>query len=293
MLRIALPIGKSLESGVRTLFADAGISIVGKAKSTHFVTFPDYPALHEGIFVKPSRVPFLVENGTWDVGITGEDVVRENGADVEILTRLAFGRSTSSGETRGVLFCAANDPINSVDDIPGGTSILSEYPNLTQRFFAERGKSVVVVPSPGSSEAEVPELYRLGVVLSETGNSLKQNNLRVLDTIFTSATCLVANRSALRDDMKRDAIGVLQSILCGVIAGRGKVYLTMNVTAEALATVVASLPALGSPTVSPLADGGSAVSVVVTTSERNRIIAGLSGRGASGFVSWPVDCIIP
>lgn len=293
MLRIALPGGKSLEPGVRELFAEAGISIGRKTGSTHLVAFPDYPVLSEGIFVKPPRVPFFVEKGAWDVGITGVDVVREGGADVEILTALAFGRSTSTGETSVVLYCAADDPINRVEDIPEDCEVLSEYPNLTRRFFAERGVRVSVVDSPGSSEAEVPELYRFGVVLTETGNSLRLNKLKVLDTILPSATCLVAKRAALQDDTKRRAIEVLQSILVGTIEARGKVLLVMNVSAQALPDVLKNLPALGSPTIAPLADGGSSVSVVVTKAERNRLVGELMGRGASGFISHDLGIIVP
>jgi ATP phosphoribosyltransferase len=211
---------------------------------------------------------------------------------VEILAPLAIGRSTSTGETRVVLFCDKGNSINSVDGIPDDCEVLSEYPNLTRQFFVERGKRVVVVPSPGSSEAEVPELYRFGVVLTETGNSLKQNDLKVLDTILTSATYLVANRAALLDDTKRRAIEVLQSILLGTIAARGKVYLSMNVSAVGLPAVLKNLPALGSPTVASLADGGSSVSVVVTKAERNRLIGELAVHGASGFVSMPVDILV-
>ncbi len=293
MVRAALPGGKSLESVVRGLFADAGISIHRKARSTHLVTFPDYPALSEGIFAKPSRVPVLVERGAWDLGITGIDVVRESGADVEILTTLAIGRSTSSGETSVVLYCSADDPIKSVKDIPRGAKVLSEYPNLTRRYFAKRGMGVKVVDSPGSSEAEVPELYRFGVVLSETGNSLRENNLKVLDTITPSATCLIAKRSALRQKGRRRAIEVLQSILVGTIEARGKVLLVMNVSAKGLPKVLKNLPALGSPTIAPLADGGSSVSVVVTKAERNRLIGELKGFGASGFISHDLGIIVP
>lgn len=293
MLRIALPGGKSLESGVRELFADAGISIGRKTGSTHLVMFPDYPDLSEGIFAKPPRVPVLVEQAAWDVGITGMDVVRESGADVEILDTLSFGRSTSTGKTAVVLFCAEGDSIKSVKGVPRSAVVLSEYPNLTRQYFAERGMRVKVVGSPGSVEAEVPELYRFGVVLTETGKSLRENSLRVLDTIAPSATCLVAKRSALRQKGKRRSIEKLQAILTGTISARGKVLLLMNVTAKGLPKVLRHLPALGSPTVAPLADGGSSVSIVVQKADRNRLIGELKNLGASGFISTPIDIIVP
>ncbi len=291
-ITIALAGGKSLEDGVRTLFADAGITIGSNTGSTHSVNFRDYPSLQEGIFLKPMRIPFLVENGTCDVGITGEDTVREHGASVEILTRLAFGRSTE-GETRGVLFCARGDTLDKIEDIPEGTQVLSEYPRLTRAFFAERGLAVDVVPSPGSAEAEVPRCYRLGVVLSETGRSLRGNTLRPLATLFTSATCLVANTQALANPTKRDAIENLQALLLGVLEARGKILLWMNVPAASVVAVTKILPSLGSPTIAPLADGGSSISTVMRKSEFNGLLPHLRKLGATGFLQTPIGSVIP
>lgn len=291
-MTIGLPGGKSLENGLRELFSDAGITLASTAR-LDTVQFPDYLPLREGIFLKPNRIPLAVAAGLCNLGITGEDAVREHGADVQILSRLGFGRATS-GETRGVLFCAASDPIDRAEDIPHSATVLSEYPRLTRQFLDALGKTGVgVEPASGTCETEVPRRYRFGVVLSETGRSLRENGLKAVATVFSSATCLVANKSSLAVPEKRRAIDDLQALLLGVLTARGKVLLSMNVPSSALAQVVRSLPALGSPTIAPLADGGSSVSAVMSKQEMNRLVPRLQDIGVTGIIAMPIMSVIP
>ncbi|MDQ5962841.1 MAG: phosphoribosyltransferase, partial [Patescibacteria group bacterium] len=229
MLKIALPSGKSLEAGTIKLFENSFISIKREGDSSNQIIFPDYSDIKFGKFIKPGRIPKLVENGAYDVAITGLDVVLESESNVEICTRLTYGRS-SEGNTRGVLFASKNDTIKTVNEIPKDSVILSEYPVLTKKFFQENGLSdVVVVASVGSVEAEVPDQYRFGLCLSETGKSLRENNLKEIATVFTSYTVLVANKESLKDKNKREAINALKRSLLGTLEAEPCLLLTMNV----------------------------------------------------------------
>ena len=196
MLKIALPSGKSLEEKTIELFTNAFISTERKGSSCHEVLFPDFPLIAKGKFIKPRRIPKLVESGAYDVAITGSDTVFETDAQIEMCTRLDYGRN-SAGATRGVLFAHENHFVNSIRDIPSGSIVLSEYPELTKRYFERLFlEGITVVPSTGSVEAEVPDHYRFGVCLTETGRSLRENDLRVIATIFESHTILIANKDS-------------------------------------------------------------------------------------------------
>jgi ATP phosphoribosyltransferase len=293
MLKIALPGGKSLEERTYGLFTEAGITIAHK-DSTHMVTFPDYPSLTVGYFLKPRRIPLLVAEGDFDVGITGMDVVLESSADVVECTRLPYSRSTQN-DTQGILFAHQSDSANSFEEVPDDSVILSEYPNLTRDFFAKIGKNVEVVESPGSAEAEVPLKYRFGVALSETGRSLRENNLKCVGKVevFKSYTALIANEKALAHEEKAEAIHALKLILQGVLEARDRVLLSMNVPVAAMGNVLQHLSALRSPTIAPLAGGQfSSVSVVMHKWEVNGLVPSLLKMGAEGLIIMPISSVI-
>ena len=291
MLKIALPAGKSLEQRTCDLFGDALISI-DRADSAHSVSFPNYPMLSEGRFVKPRRAPLLVASGDFDIGITGKDAVLESRARVEICAELPYSRYTSDN-TRGVLFAHVDDPVNHAAEIPPGSRILSEYPKLTRAFFAELGIRVKIVDSPGSAEAEIPFKYRFGLALSETGRSLRENGLKTIATVFESCTVLVANKQALRNKKKAEAIHAFTLILRGVLEARDRVLLSMNVPNGAMEKVLKMLPALHSPTIAELAGGQfHSVSTVVPKNEVNTLIPALLKMGAEGILITPVSSVI-
>lgn len=294
MLTFALPRGKSLEHRTLELFGQARIAVQREGDS---VQFPGTAELSTGSFIKPKRIPLLVAEGDFDIGVTGEDVILESGARVEICARLNYSRSTDE-HTRGVLFTSDKEDVQSVRDIAPGSVIFSEYPNLTRQFFLRHRLPVEIVYSPGSAEAEVPRKYPFGVALSETGRSLRENCLRVLEVIFESRTVLLANPQSLRSPAKREAIKVLQLILQGVEEARGKAFVSMNVPKAAIAAVLDHLPALGSPTISPLApmsssgEAQSSVSSVVPVAEINALIPKLLKLGARGIITMPISSVI-
>jgi ATP phosphoribosyltransferase len=297
-MRIALPSGKSLESNIRALFADTGITLGPDRNRADTVRFPDYPELMLGSFVKPSRIPSLVASGAYDIGICGLDSVGEAKVDVRAFGKLPIGRETSNGSTRVVLFGDKHNPLARAEDIKPWTEILSEYPNLTAAYFKKLGLNVRIVATPGSCEAEVPHRYMYGVTLTDTGRSLRDNGLRELAEIATSATALIISTSAWESNLKFK-VGGLYDILLGTLAARGKVKFEMNVTNTSsnaqlvVRDIAAELPSLGSPTISPLACGGSAISVVCSRAEANKLTLKLSGLGVSGFIVTPIISVIP
>lgn len=286
MLKIALPGGKSLEAGTIRLFSNAFISIKRKGESSHKVSFPDYQDISNGVFVKPARSPKLVEKGVYDLAITGLDVVLESKANVEMLTSLTYGRN-SSGETRGVLFAHKDDSVVCVEDIPPvGSVILSEYPYQTKKFLKSFGlDGVRVISTTGSVEAEVPDRYRFGVCLTETGKSLRENELKEIATIFISRTVLIANKDSLKDKKKCEAIQALKLILLGTLEAELYLLLTMNVPLGSQEGVLKLLPSFTSPTVAHLVSGVPFVSVssAIKKNEVNSIIPKLLKLGVEGL----------
>ena len=291
MLKIALPAGKSLEEGTRLLFEEARITLERKG-SAHQVRFPDYKDLSEGVFIKPRRIPLLVAEGDFDIGITGRDTILESDVGVEICAELEYGRATS-GKTRAVLFVAADDPIMSAQEVPQGSLVLSEYPSFTKKFFLSLGKSVYIIESPGSAEAEVPLKYRFGVALSETGKSLQENGLKPVETLFESSTVLIANKSVAEDQKKAEALRALRLILTGVLEARGRVLLSLNVSKGAKKKVLGILPALRTPTITGLVGGEYiSVSAVVKKGDVNSLLPSLLQAGAEDVLVMPISAMI-
>lgn len=295
MLKIALPSGKSLEVKTVKLFTDAFISIKREGESNHEVSFPDYLDISKGKFIKPRRIPKLVEEGQYDIAITGLDVVEESGADVEVCTPLNYGRN-SIGKTRGVLFVHKDDEVACVEDIPPEAVILSEYPSLTERFFQRLGLyGVTIAPSSGSVEAEVPDQYRFGVCLTETGKSLRENNLKEIVTIFESQTVLIANKESLKNLDRHEAIHSLKILLLGTLEAELYLLLTMNVPLQTEGDILRLLPSVTAPTVSPLAGTVPFVSIssAIKKDKVNQLIPKLLKLGARGLLLQPMSSMIP
>lgn len=291
MLTIALPKGKSLEERTVALFEEARIPVIRTSPSSHKVEFADCPFLSEGVLLKPQRVPILVAEGDIDIGITGSDIVLESGADVGVQARFTYSRKSDTC-TQGVIFAHKDDCAKSKEDIPDGAVILSEYPRLTRDAFLH-WRSIQVVESPGSAEAEVPLKYRFGVALTETGRSLRENGLKIVDTLFFSDTVLIVGRKVWGDDNKRGEILMLRSLLLGALEARGRVFLSMNVSREVMEGVLKILPALDKPTVATLAGGEHfSISTVVLKNKVNILIHEVLKLGAKGIITTPITSVI-
>lgn len=290
MVKLALPTG-SLESKTLALFAAADWPVHKEARQQSGVV--DDPIFSEIGFFHPRQIPQLVAEGFCDVGICGKDCVVEANLESVVveIARLPYAKTTL-GETQIVLFVAATDTME-IQEIPPGTSIVTEFPNCTRKFFSARGIEMQLVESRGSTEGLAPKFFRLGVCVSETGLSLEANGLRVIAEILSSSTVLIANATAVGDESKGKNIREIGDILRGTLEAQQNVELKMNVSGEHLSMVLDGLPALKAPTVSPLADGGSfAVSTVVPRNGINQLIRRLRGLGAEDIIQSRIEKLI-
>lgn len=295
MVKLALPTG-SLEPKTLELFAAADWPVY-KEPRKQSGTIAD-PIFSEIGFFHPRQIPELVADGSYDIGICGWDCVVESDAEqaVKIIAKLAYARATL-GETHVVLFGAVADEVETPEEIPPGTPIVTEFPNCTGKFFNALRVEVQLRESRGSTEGLVPRRFRFGVCVSETGRSLVTNGLRVIAEILISSTVLIANTAAVGNESKGKNIQEIGAILCGTLEAQQNVEIKMNVSSESLSMVLEELPALKRPTVSPLADGepkGSyfAISTVAPRSGINQLIRRLRGLGAEGIIQSKLDKVI-
>ena len=290
MLSLVLPKG-SLEKATFDLF-DAADLTVRRGSDRDYHASVDDPRIDRVRILRPQEIPAYVERGLFDLGITGRDLIAEAGADVVSLGTLEYSKVTSN-PARIVLAVPENAPWQTVTDLPEGTRISTEYPELTKRFLEERGVKAVVIRSFGATEAKVPDIVDAIVDLTETGSSLRKNGLRILDTLLTSYTELITNGAAYADAEKRAAMEDVALLLRGVIQARGNVLLKLNVEAGRLAAVLQLLPAMSSPTVTTLASTGMhAVETVVPKRGVNTLIPALKAAGAQDILEIPISKIV-
>ena len=239
MLSLVLPKG-SLEKATLDLFDAADLTVLRASERDYHASIDD-PRIDRVRILRPQEIPTYVERGIFDLGITGRDLITEAGADVVSLGELQYSKVTSN-PARIVLAVPQDAPWQSVEDLPDGLRISTEYPELTERFLAEHGVKATVIRSFGATEAKVPDIVDAIVDLTETGSSLRKNGLRILDTLLSSYTELITNAAAYADTEKRAAMEDIALLLRGVIQARGQVLLKLNVTADKLAAVTAMLP---------------------------------------------------
>ena len=228
MLSLVLPKG-SLEKATLDLF-DAADLTVRRASDRDYHASIDDPRIDRVRFLRPQEIPSYLERGLFDIGITGRDWITETQADIVSLGELQYSKQTSN-PVRVVLAVQDSAPWQSVADLPEGIRISTEFPSLTERFLANHGVKAMVVPSYGATEAKVPDIVDAIVDLTETGSSLRKNGLRILDTLLTSYTELVACGAAYADPDKRAAMEDIALLLRGAIQARGQVLLKLNVAA--------------------------------------------------------------
>jgi ATP phosphoribosyltransferase len=291
VLKLVLPKG-SLEKATLDLFEAADLPVVRSSSVDYKASIAD-PRIAEVRILRPQEIPTYVAEGLFDIGITGRDWVEETASDVVSLGEMRYSKATSL-PIRVVVAVAGDSPVTSVDQLPQGVRVSTEYPELTRRFFAARGIEADIRLSYGASEAKIPDIADCIVDITETGRALRAAGLRIVDEILQSYTEVVANRAAYDDPAKRHAMGQLMTLLNGTLDARGRVLVKMNVATECLDAVIAMLPSMKSPTVNPLAgDGGFAVETVVAKSQINVLIPALVDAGATGILELPISKIIP
>ncbi|MFQ3586373.1 MAG: ATP phosphoribosyltransferase [Fimbriimonadaceae bacterium] len=286
-LRLGLPKG-SLQEATFSLFERAGFRFRAGARSYHPIVDDDDL---EPVLLRPQEIPGYVQDGVIDAGLTGHDWVMDNGVDVHEVCELRYSKLTSN-PIRVVLAVHNDSPYEKAEDL-NGKRVATEYVRLARRFFEERGIDVNVEFSWGACEVKVPNLVDAIVVNTETGSSLRANNLRIIDTLLTSTTRLICSHEAWADPEKRNKLESLEILLGGAMNASKLVGLKMNVPTATQDDVLALLPALQNPTLAPLADPAwVAVEVILSERQVRDLIPALKRAGATGIVEYPLNKVI-
>ncbi len=290
MLKLVLPKG-SLEKSTLALFEGADLTVIRGSSVDYRASIED-PCIDDVRILRPQEIPVYVADGLFDIGITGRDWIEETGSDVVSLGELHYSKATAR-PVRIVVAVAGDSPVESVADLASGVRVSSEYPELTRRFFEERGIEADIQLSYGATEAKIPDIVDVVVDITETGRALRAAGLKVIDTILTSFTELVANAESYADPEKRHAMEQIHRLLQGTLEARGKVLVKMNVPADRLDAVIDLIPSMKSPTVNELFRGaGFAVETVVAKSEINVLIPELRDGGATDILEIPLSKIV-
>jgi len=291
MLRLVIPKG-SLEQQTLRLLEEADLRVRRGSDRDYHGSIDDH-RIDRVSLLRPQEIPVYVQDGLFDLGITGQDWIAETGADVEVLASLSYAKSGSGHGTRVVLAVPADHPANSAKGIPPGSRISTEFERLTKRYFEDLGIDVHVVWSFGATEAKVPEIVDAIVDITETGSTLRAHGMKIIETLMTSEPVLVANREAASAPAKRAAMDDVTTLLLGALRAEGRVLIKLNVAASDLAGVLEVVPAAKSPTVSRLQDGGFAVESVVEKARVNTLIPLLKAKGATDILELPISKIVP
>jgi ATP phosphoribosyltransferase len=291
MLDLVVPKG-SLERATFELFEDADLRIRRTSEREYRGAVED-PRIDSVMVLRPQEIPIYVQDGHFDIGVTGEDWVAETGADVVMITALEYSKATER-PVKVVLAVPRDAGITSPDQMKPDSRISTEYPKLTRSYFERLGIPVQIYVSYGATEAKVPGIVDAIVDVTETGATLRRNGMEILDVVLESRTYLIANQRAYEDETKRAAIEQLTILLRGAVDARGRVMVKLNVDGSDLDAVIELLPAMRAPTVSPLAESGYyAVESIVPKNRINILIPKLKALGAEDIVELPVTKIVP
>ena len=287
ILKLGIPKG-SLENATIDLFRRAGFQITVNSRS-YFPAIDD-PNI-ECMLIRAQEMARYVEDGVLDAGLTGLDWIAETGANVQPITDLVYAKQ-SFGRVRWVLAVPEQSEVRSVKDLEGKI-IATELVETTKRYLAANGVTAKVEFSWGATEVKPPILADAIVEVTETGSSLRANNLRIVETVLESNTQFIANTTSWQDPAKRQQMQDIQMLLEGAINAMGKVGLMMNVERSTLQQVLDVLPALKTPTISTLADENwLALNTILDESTVRTIIPRLKQAGASGIVEYPLNKIV-
>lgn len=286
VLKLGIPKG-SLQNATFELFEKAGFNISGADRS-YFPRIDD-PEI-QLIMLRAQEMSRYVEDGVLDAGFTGYDWIQENNSDVYEVCELQYSKATNN-PARWVLAVPNESPVEKPEDLDGGI-IATELVNATSRYFKDKGIQVKVEFSWGATEVKARLVSGI-VELTETGSSLKANNLKIIDTLLTSTTRFIANRAAWQDAFKKQKIESIAILLNAAIDAKTRVGLKMNVRTSDLASIMKLLPAEKSPTISSLADSDYvAVEIIVEDKVERELIPQLKRAGASGIFTYALNKVI-
>ena len=287
MLKLGLPKG-SLQESTLNLFKKAGYNFATSSRS--YTATCDDPDV-TGLLIRAQEMSRYVEEGIFDVGLTGLDWIAENRSKVVEVEDLVYAKQ-SMRPVRWVLAVPESSPFKTVKDLQG-KRIATEVVNITKDYLARHKVKAEVEFSWGATEAKAPDLVDAIVEVTETGSSLRANKYRILDTVLESWTKLIANREAMKDPWKRQHIENMAMLLKAAIDAEGKVGLKLNVHRKTLDKVVKVLPALTSPTVSNLQNSEFvAIEVIMDEAMVKKLIPDLKRAGATGIIEYPLNKVI-
>jgi ATP phosphoribosyltransferase len=288
VLSLGLPKG-SLQESTFHLFRKAGYNITVGSRS--YIPTIDDPQL-SGLLIRAQEMARYVQDGILDAGLTGRDWVLENNAKVKEVCPLNYAKG-GLRPVRWVVAVPNDSPITKLEHLRG-KRIATELVGFTKRALKEKGIDALVEFSWGATEVKPPRLADAIVELTETGSSLRANNLRIVETLLESTTVLIANRESWKDPWKRAKIETIAMLLNGALRAEEKVGLKMNVKAASLEAVLKVLPSLQDPTVSNLSNKGwHSLEVIVDEKTVRDLIPTLKAAGASGIVEYPLNKVIP
>jgi ATP phosphoribosyltransferase len=286
ILKLGIPVG-SLQKATVELFGKAGFHIADSKRSYRPRIDDEQIQL---IMLRAQEMSRYVEDGVLDAGITGHDWIMENGSDVVEVCELAYSKATSK-PARWVLAVPDESTVESPKDLAGGI-VATELENVTRKYFADKSVDVKVEFSWGATEVKA-RLVDAIVELTETGTSLRANNLRILDTVVSSTTRFIANKQAWNDAFKREKVENISILINAAVNARGMVGLKMNIKKSDLNSILNILPAEKSPTVSSLADSNYvAVEVIIDDSIERSLVPRLTRAGASAIITYPLNKVI-
>ena len=287
-LKLGLPKG-SLQESTFKLFGKAGYRVQVSSRS-YYPTIDDQNI--DCTLVRAQEMARYVDNGIFDVGLTGKDWILEQNADVVEVAELRYAKG-GLNPVRWVVAVPEESSIKSVRDL-NGKRIATELVGYTKRYLKSKGVSADVEFSWGATEVKPPRLADAIVELTETGSSLRANKLRIVEVMLESTTRLIANKKAWNDPWKRKKIENMAMLLQGALAAEEKVGLKMNVPKSALADISGILPAMHSPTISQQTDPAwVSLEVMLDEKQARDLIPRLKRRGATGIVEYPLNKVIP
>jgi len=287
-LKLGLPKG-SLQESTFALLKAAGWEFNVSSRSY-------YPTCNDpeitAMLARPQEMSRYVERGVMDCAVTGRDWTEENGSDVRVVADLVYAKA-SRAPVRWVLAVPESSPVRTVKDLEGKT-ISTEVVNLVRRWLDRNGVRASVEFSHGATEVKTPHLADAIVDVTETGSSLRANQLRIVDVVAESVTVVIANHAAWDDGAKRAKIEALALMLKGALEAKEKALLKMNVRVDALGPILERLPALHSPTVNRLSEEGwVAVETIVETRVTRTLVPELKRLGAEGLIELALNKVIP
>lgn len=287
-LRLGLPKG-SLQEATFQLFKQAGFELTVRSRS-YFPTIND-PEL-DVVLMRAQEIPRYVNDGVLDAGLSGLDWIMENEADVVEVADLVYAKNTSN-PIRLVIAVANDSDIKTIADLKG-KRIATELVRVTENYLKSNGVEAYVEYSYGATEVKVPHLVDAIADITETGSSIKANNLRIIATVLESTTRLHANREAWKDPWKKEKLQNLSVLLQGALRARSKVGLKMNVPEDKLANILEVLPAMKHPTISRLVQSDwVAVETILEETQVRDLIPALKKGGAQDIIEYPLLKVIP